>query len=253
MASVKEQEAVRSSPRNSDIATERGDLVKRLFAVAISIGFGSAVVTSGWVKSGSFPNAHEWKQIATVGVALCATILSWDGYLVSIRSKPLNGNFRYAIDVILVFCYMFLFVTSAHTSFWLPIICFMFLLYVVWDAATVIEFPEKYHNNPRLGLSLIKDVYIGGVFGRPEVYSGPIITIIWGLFFGVLAILYGTVQMNHFVACLIAAAALNFYRRDKGTTNAGVRGFRPLPRLSLVLILVLLATTSRCLPVFPLG
>jgi choline-glycine betaine transporter len=83
----------------TDRAVDRLDLVKRLFAVAISIGVGNTLVNATWVRSGVLPAGHEIEQIFIVLFALSATVLSWDGYLASVRQKPLNDWWRFATDV----------------------------------------------------------------------------------------------------------------------------------------------------------
>src|SRR5258705_6031783 len=97
-------------------AEYRLDLVRRLFAVAISLGIGAAIVRADWITQGRVPEGQEVEQIAIVLLALFATVLSWDGYLMSVSKKPLHDWPRFAIDVFLVFTYMFLIVTSNKSN-----------------------------------------------------------------------------------------------------------------------------------------
>lgn len=221
----------------------RGDLVRRLFAVAISIGVGAALITTDWVKDGRLPTANEAEQIAIVAVALLATVLSWDGYLVSIHNKPLFDWPRFAIDVLLVFTYMFLIATSKHKTFWLPIMCWMFAWYTVWDALSINQFPSTYDKTSEAGqthrLLLIPKVYLGGALNRAGIDRGPIITVCWASFF--FALTWMTLHFkpfNVFIACIIATIGLFGYRRDKSHIVNGTRGFRMLSRVLLIVLVL---------------
>jgi len=161
-------------PNPKDLWAEcRLDLVRRLFAVAISIGIGSAIINARWVKEGEMPNQSEWEQIAIVALALFATVLSWDAYLISVHKKKLYDKLRFTIDVVLVFTYLFLFATSNHSHFWLPIICWMYTLYVLWDALSVVHFPQLYDTgyqpNAKSILSFVGNVYWDGLRDNPTV------------------------------------------------------------------------------------
>jgi hypothetical protein len=97
----------------------RGDFIRRLSAIAISVGFGAALARMKWLTAGTIPSFGEWSQIEILVVAMTATVLSWDGYLMSIHDKPLLGTWRFLIDVTLVFTYMILMMTSQHANFWM--------------------------------------------------------------------------------------------------------------------------------------
>jgi hypothetical protein len=81
------------------------------------VGFATTVVNMSWVKAGSFPDYKESEQLARLAVAMLATILSWEGYLLSIQKKPLQDIWRYILDVCLVFIYLFLLLTSKFPHF----------------------------------------------------------------------------------------------------------------------------------------
>ena len=69
-------------------AAIRADIVKRLFAVAISVGFAARLAQMDWVKNGTFPNFGEWQQNLELFTALVATLLSWDSYLLLSAVSP---------------------------------------------------------------------------------------------------------------------------------------------------------------------
>jgi hypothetical protein len=61
-------------------AKSRADFMKRLFAVAVSVGFASPLTRMGWITNGTAPSGAEWQQIVILATALLATIGSWEGY-----------------------------------------------------------------------------------------------------------------------------------------------------------------------------
>ncbi|EKS35132.1 hypothetical protein HMPREF9696_02404 [Afipia clevelandensis ATCC 49720] len=221
-------------------AEDRADLVKRLFAVAISIGFGAAVISADWVKEGRTPSVIEAKQIAIVAIAIFVTVLSWDGYLASIRTKKLYDWPRFAIDVILVFTYLFLFATSKHSNFWLPILSFIFFLYVVWDILTIHQFPDKYlpQTNGSTPDKAITYTYIYGACDRPNVDRGPISTLSWAIYIWFVALIFGFPSNdNVFLSCIFAFAGLIFYRWDKSHKAETNRGLPSFVRVGLIVVL----------------
>lgn len=147
----------------------RGDLIRRLFAVAISVGAASTLARMRWVNGGCPPDLREWQQLSILAAATVATVLSWDGYLVSIEDRPLKGVGQFAIDIFLVFIYMFLLMTSYHRTWWLFIHALTFGLYVIWDFLTVSEHTDYYYPRalaPPPNEQRIKDVYIRGFEDR---------------------------------------------------------------------------------------
>ena len=126
----------------------------------------------------------EWQQLFILVAALTATVLSWDGYLFSIAERPLRDFRRFAIDILLVFIYMFLLMTSKLLVWWLFIHALIFTLYAIWDLLTVNDWKAKYYYAavPE-GQQTIRRVYVGGIKDSPDVSRGPIITIVWGIYF----------------------------------------------------------------------
>src|SRR5262249_9228795 len=59
--------------------------------------------------------------------------------------------------------------------------------YAVWDLLTVNDWTPKYYSAmPEGGRQTATGVYIGGLRDSPHVSRGPIITIVWGLYFWAL-------------------------------------------------------------------
>ena len=120
-------------------AEARADLVRRLFAVAISVGFAATLARTTWVQNGTLPGAAELNQTLILGTALLAAVLGWDGPLLAMTDKPLFGFWRFLISLVLVFIYMFLLMASAHPECVLWTLAVIFILYVVWDVLTMRE------------------------------------------------------------------------------------------------------------------
>lgn len=107
-------------------AEARADLIRRLFAVAISVGFAATLARMTWVQNGALPDPAELNQTLILGTALLAAILGWDGPLLAMTDKPLFGFCRFLINLALVFIYMFLLMASAHPE------CLLWTLSVIF-------------------------------------------------------------------------------------------------------------------------
>jgi hypothetical protein len=208
--------------------TIRKDLMRRWFAVAISVGFATTLVHMQWLNAGQFPNGDEWQQLARLTTALCAVVLSWEGYFFSIESKPLNTTPRFVIDFVLVLLYMVLLYTSKIPTFWLYIHAISFLLYFSWDLLSISEYRRTYSCAPAAQELATSEIYIGGFLGRDGVYRGPIITLSWTIFFVLLAasqIIFG--HRNSFILAPFAIAGLLLYRNDKSRASKAMTGTVP--------------------------
>jgi hypothetical protein len=226
-------------------ATDRLDLVKRLFAVAISIGVGSSLLGADWLKKGQLPSStHDFEHLARLALALFATVLSWDGYLASVQKKPLNDRTRFTIDVLLVILYMILIIRSDTSWFWLPTLCVIFSLYVSWDVASIWAYPSVFACDHRTGQSrlfAILRVYGFAILDRAGIDRGPFISAIWAGYFVVLWCLFRRVYASPSEWWGLAAAfvGLYFYRRDKERIGGdGMRGFKMWQRVLIILGLV---------------
>jgi hypothetical protein len=217
----------------------RGDLIRRLFVVAISVGAASTLAQMPWVHDGRWPNLSEWQQLSILVAAMTATVLSWDGYLLAIDERPLVGFWRFAIDITLVFIYMFLLMTSVHHTWWLFIHVLIFLLYIIWDYLSVREHLWKYFSASFAGTRLtVGEVYIGGFKDREGVSCGPIITLGWGVYFLILyAINIIGLANRIFGTTIFALAGLILYRIDK-------RERYTMCKRSLLVVLWLLASLA---------
>jgi hypothetical protein len=201
-------------------ADARADLVRRLFAVAISIGFGATLARMNWVQNGRLPGPDEFDQTLALLTALLATVLSWDGHLLSMRSTPLFDFWRFLINIALAFIYMFLLMASVHPGCVLWTLAIIFFLHVVWDVLTIREDVASY-DHARAGVAepsarQIWNVYAGGFASKPQIQPGPVITLAWTIYFVLLAIVAnGRADAHVRTACFFALVGLVGYRLDE--------------------------------------
>jgi hypothetical protein len=240
-----------------DRAEIRKDFIRRLFAVAISVGFATTLVRMDWVEKGDLPAGAEIDQLFILFLGLIVTVLSWDGYLASIEKKPLNGDGRFWIDIALVFIYMFLLISSKQSDFWLFTLVVIYVLYAAWDFLTVREHMVSYNkelvpsaatSDDRAPLRQILRVYADGFKDRTGIDRGPISTFSWALFFIFLWLIHRSLPtVGTIGTCLFAISGLALYRYDKRKTLKGqtVRGFSmPQRAILVVVILVLYGSVS---------
>ena len=193
------------------IADNREDFMRRWFAIAISVGFATTVVNMKWVQSGALPQVDEWKQLFRLLAALVATVLSWEGYLLSIKTKRLYEFPRYFIDISLVFIYLFLLLTSKYEHFWLLLHALTFVLYAIWDGLTLYWHRDWYGADERT----MRSAYWNSLLGRNGVDRGIAITLSWLCYFAWLWIVswaefkYETFVMMSFVLIGLAGYRLN--------------------------------------------
>lgn len=214
------------------VRENREDFMKRWFAIALSVGFATAISNMAWLRDGSafeFGRPIDWeqvKQLARLFAAVIATIMSWEGYLLSISTKPLGDERRFYIDVLLVFLYLFLLLTSKFPYFWLWIHAGAFVLYNLWDFLSIKEHPRAYINCPPALPTFAptrREVYWGAIVGDDRIYHGPLITLLWPIYFVSLPITYHFLLPEEvrekpsttIVYAVLVIYGLLTYRRDK--------------------------------------
>jgi hypothetical protein len=218
----------------------RDDLMRRLFAVAISVGAANTLVEMPWVRQARAPEFWEWQQLVILVVAMTATVLSWDGYLRSISDRPLTSYFRFAIDITLVFLYMFLLITSKHLTWWLTIHAITFLLYFIWDFLTVRDYTAKYYPKNAKGAKTIAGVYWNGIRDVSIESRGPIITIAWAAYFWLLVILNSGILIERIlVTSIFALLGLRLYRHDKQVRYSMFRRLATVAALLVIDFLII--------------
>jgi hypothetical protein len=196
----------------------RADFMKRWFAVAVSVGFASTIVTMPTLQTGEELDFAQQEQIARLAVAMIATLLSWEGYLLSINKKPLIDFLRFAIDVVLVLIYLILLLTSKFSGFWLWLHAITFSIYVAWDVLSIRQFRRQFVTDEAPGdfQPTVWQVYWGGLRNNLQIYRGPVITLFWAAFFWTLPFAYPEqVPGATFFFAAFVLWGLVMYRLDK--------------------------------------
>lgn len=201
-------------------AEARADLVRRLLAVAISVGVAATLAKMSWVQNGRLPDPVELNQTIALGTALLATILSWDGPLLATPQRPLFGFGRFLVDVALVFVYMFLLMGALHPGCMLWTLSIIFLVYVLRDVLTIREHAEGYDRAlagaRRASPAQIWHVYAGGFAHRSEVEPRPVVTLIWAIYFLLLALIANPHADAHVrTSCVFALIGVVGYWLDE--------------------------------------
>jgi hypothetical protein len=198
--------------RLEKLADLREDFMRRWFGIAISVGFATTVVQMPWVQNGRSPTYVEWEQLFRLLAALSATVLSWEGYLMSISTKKLYELRRYIIDVGLVFIYLFLLLTSKFPYFWLSLHAITFGFYILWDYLTAKCHPDWYKAEQG---TPVWQIYWRGLVGS-SVDRGLAITLVWSAYFAWLWLVsQDEFAFDTFVLAIFVLIGLAGYRSNK--------------------------------------
>jgi hypothetical protein len=229
-------------------ADARADLVRRLFAIAISIGFAATLARMSWVQNGTLPGPAELNQTLILATALLAAILGWEGHLLSMTERPLVGFWRFLINLALVFIYMFLLLASAHPECVLWTLAVIFVLYVAWDVLTIREQIASYDQTlaraPRIGAAQVWHVYAGGFASKAQISPAPAVTLAWTAYFVVLAIVGNGRAYAHIrTTCVFALIGLLGYWMDAASLPGGDAPRHGMRRRAVVILAALAAAT----------
>ena len=169
----------------------------------------------------------EYQQLFILGAAMTATVLSWDGYLWSIEQRPLRNFWRFTIDILLVFIYLFLLMTSKLLTWWLFIHALIYVLYALWDFLSITDWIVEYYPSDKAADTLrIRGVYYEGLTDGAPKSRGPVITLIWGIYFWALCLLnyvvvprFSGLGLRDYIVgtTAIVVQGLYLYRQDKIT------------------------------------
>jgi hypothetical protein len=204
----------------SAAAGDRNDFIKRLFAVAVSVGFATtATTTLLWIVTFSLPDRAGARSSALLLASLLLVVQSWEGYLASVRNYPLKDRVRFIFDIILVFEYLLLLHLSVDTNDvthhkFITAICTIFVTYLVWDYFRIIAFKENYNKINNAAGAIVP--FFKGLVTGDTGYKGPSITFWWLLYFLVVYILSdftGCIQFYSMIAAIVYG--LIMYRLDK--------------------------------------
>jgi hypothetical protein len=218
-------------------AEDRNDFIKRLFAVAVSVGFATtAPSTLQWMVTFALPDRAVARSSALLVAALLLVVQSWEGYLASVRNYPLKDRSRFFIDIILVFEYLLLLHLSIdevhdpqHYQFMICI-CTIFITYIVWDYFRILAYKSIYKVESTIGAFV---PFVWGLFEKEDAYKGPSITLWWLVYFAIIYELSDFTPGLKFFAMFCAILyGLSMYRLDKskrfGIFRKSILAFIPI-------------------------
>jgi hypothetical protein len=226
----------------------RADFIRRLFAVAVSVGFATHIKTLSWIaRLPILPTREDAEQSLLLIIAMITVIESWEGYLRAIQDHPLKDKTRFIIDVVIVFEYLVLLTLSDNLADFTKWIIVIFITYTVWDYATINKFPENYKIQ---GLVTAFKPFVLGWQNRDRIYMGPSITLCWTVYFVLFRFISQSDGAWSFWLCSAALAyGLIVYRIDKsGYNNHGYSAITRIAFSVLPLIVVAVATRWCWLP-----
>jgi len=189
------------------------DLLDFLFTFALGFGMTPEVLNAGlkgllsevWYTEGRWPNTGELFDFLVFFVGFLNLALSWFGYHVSVRLRPLKykspyGMWRFLIDVVLVIVYGIILLEYKRFGVVLVWLIFVYALFPLWDFLKVREYQENFRAKP--------DPFLRRY--RRECVSG---------FAAVLFLLTGLLyyyQLNRRAILTLAGFVTVFYRINKG-------------------------------------
>lgn len=124
------------------------DFIDPLFAVVISISFTEVMKKSWFISPSLLGNATEAFGLGSLILGYLTVILSWVGYHLSIRSKPIKiemcpGLLRFILDVVLLAAYWLFLVKFDRFLFQLFMLSIIYLMFVVWDQLKWWEYSDE--------------------------------------------------------------------------------------------------------------
>ena len=208
----------------------RKDLIRRLVAVVISVGFASQIVSlqliAWWEKGPSSHDPHV-AQLVRLATGLLIILLGWDWYERDIEEMPLTGIKRFLLDAVIVLAELVVLLSSGDGRLWSSVLALVFALYFLWDILAIIDHPSAFAlTAPRKHFwEVPRDVvatYAGGIAGN-ERKRGPPINLAWLIYFLVVLLLlpfpgrYATIAPGVMVALgAVLLWAEGAKRRDGG-------------------------------------
>ena len=189
-----------------EVADARVDFVRRLFPVAVSVGFAGQLnqivtdsISARQINLAQLGVQHG-RDLWLLLVSLAAVVASWEGYLASIKRTSLKDPFRFYIDILIVFAYLGLMLLSHADKAWFWALAAIFVLYGLWDLAGL---AYRVWAQTRLP-------------GEPYYKRSIVITLVW------LAFVLALARFNHAetsagfaLATFAALIAVILYRVDK--------------------------------------
>ena len=217
------------SEKPTERAKSRVDFIKRLFAVAVSVG--AATPVSRVLSAQSNSDAHtinilsvlsgHWRSLLLLFISLVTVVLSWEGYYGTLEGLPLEDPLRFYLDIAIVFAYLLLMLSTEYYDVWFSLLPCIFGLYLAWDIASI---ASASHDK------------------RGEAKNNRNMSLLWLICFVCLAITKRpSSNLGFALAAALALTAVITFRRPYFRDGVLIR------RLILILLLVVLCVFARWL------
>lgn len=158
----------------------RSDLIRRIFAVVVSVGFAGALAQAQWIQDQRFPDASEWQSVLCLGAGLILIVSSWEGYN---RHRAKTDAYLpiFCIDLVLVLLYLVILLLSSNAHALLRLVAIVFGLYAIWDIFVLHRFREP--DSVRRCLissiwcaALLLVSYVANPFAKP-IFAAAIVAV----------------------------------------------------------------------------
>jgi hypothetical protein len=166
----------------------RQDFVRRFVAVAVSVGFASALVRMPWLTDGSWPNLGQWEQLLRLFTAFVIIVFGWEWHHKDLGTQKETSIFRFAVDVAVIIVSLIFLFSSSHEVLWLLSLTTIFGLYIVWDVVTFWpRFLAFRTRHPTLGEMF--NAFRGNRENIDKI-RGPITNAIWFAYFLIIFVVF---------------------------------------------------------------
>lgn len=166
----------------------RSDLIRRLFAVVLSVGFAGAIAGAPWVQEQRVPTGSEAEALSLLGAGLILIVGSWERYHQAIRSD--RSFLLFFVEVLLVLSYLLPLLLYRHPLTFIVSFVIIYFLYCVWWVI-----------NLSMELRPLRD-------GLPRLVS----TALWTLFFVGAAWYWERHPVETWVVGIVASVSVGIYR-----------------------------------------
>jgi hypothetical protein len=210
----------------------RIDFIDPLFAIAIHIGIVDGIMHQKWLEHRSVPTTlPEFANLMMFLAGFWTIVASWVGYHRSIQAKPIKGDVRFVLDIVLLALYIFLllyFQTPSHIAVLMVLI---YLVYIAWDYFKTKEYANVFYGgaNPPNGPTYFCQCLTEWMCpGKHPTLVSESVTFGWAMFF-LVALPFAwwpvaTTDTGKIICALLVVAANYSYRYDKRSRGKIVRG-----------------------------
>jgi hypothetical protein len=215
---------------SSEDAKFKIDFIDPLFAVAIHIGFVEGLLHEEWLHDRYVPTQlGEFANLLLFIAGFWTIVASWVGYHKSIHAKPIIGQARFVLDILLLALYILLLVYFTKPLAVAVILTAIYMLYIAWDFYKTKEYSARYYGStpsPNGLVYLARCLAECIIPGRYESLRSEAVTAGWTVFFAILvpyALFPAAISdTGKFFFAGVLILANSIYRYDKVSRGAWI-------------------------------